>query len=727
VRTSPFCDSTRSKVPAIIGSLLLGGAAAQPSLAQDDRRLEEIIVTAERRAVDIQRTPLSVVALTGDQLEASTIQSTIDLQYRTTGFVFKTNTVLGQPYIRGVGSDIISAAADASVATFVDDVYQARAVASIQEFYDLDRVELLKGPQSTLFGRNVTGGAVRLFSNRPEPEFAADADLLYGNYDRIRLRGMVNVPLAGEKAIVRLSGLRAERDGYTDNVFTGRSLDDENFWSVRGQLLLAPSEDLEILLIGDYTDEDSTRTLGNYPSTDCCVNLGIVFGGVVPSDPREVTHDVDDSAKALARGVSGKITWDAGPVTLTSVTAWRKTSFDEALDLDATNVPMVANFPEEDSKTFTQDLQIASNGENRFDWIAGLFYLDESAFQQLDIQLPFFSAFSRPAGDIDTEAYAVYGQGSYRFTDQWRATLGLRFSHEERSQDFTQTISDPLGAVTGVPGVVELANSDSDSWDSWTPKLGVEWFGSDTLMVYGSVAKGFKAGGLNSNALQPAFDPEELWAYEIGVKSSPWEGRARMNLAAFWYDYKDIQLLTLAPDAPTGAFPIVVNAAEATIQGLEAEVQAQLTDGFSVDAGVTLLDATYDDFVSVDPNNPTGDANRSGDPLQQAPDVSSNVGLQYDWNLAGGSRLTARAEWRYVSEVFFNAFADPFVRQAGFSLFNARIGFEAAEGRWHVAVFGRNLGDKLYAQTKVRQDPLVGNLNIWGAPRTYGVEVGVRL
>jgi iron complex outermembrane receptor protein len=696
-----------------------------PALAQE--RLEEVIVTAERREVDIQKTPLSIVALSGDDLDSSTIQSTIDLQYRTTGFVFKTNTVLGQPYIRGVGSDIISAAADASVATFVDDVYQTRATASIVEFYDLDRVELIKGPQSTLFGRNVTGGAVRLFSKRPQPEFEASGDLLYGNYDRLRLRGMVNVPLAGDKAIVRLSGIKAQRDGYTDNVLTGRDLDNEDFWSARAQLLLAPSEDLELLVMADYTDEDSTRTLGNYPSTDCCVNLGILFGGIVPDDPREVTHDVDDFAKAEARGVSGKITWDAGPVTVTSITAYRKTEFEEALDLDATNVPAVSNSPEEESKTFTQDIQLASNGDDRFQWVAGVFYLDEAAFQQLDIQLPIFSAYSRPAGDIDTEAYAVYGQGSYDLTDRWRMTLGLRYSHEERSQDFTQTISDPLGAVTGVPGTVELASSDADEWDSWTPKLGVEWFGSDDLMVYGSIAKGFKAGGLNSNALQPAFDPESLWAYEVGFKSTVWDGRARFNMSAFWYDYSDIQLLTLAPDAPVGAFPIVVNAAEATIKGIEADVTAQLTRGFSVDAAVTLLNAEYDEFTSIDPNRPADDPDREGDPLQQAPETSTNLGLQYDWDFARGARLTARAEWRYVSEVFFNAFSDPVVRQGGYSLYNARIGYEAPDNRWYVAIFGRNLGDKLYAQTKVRQDPLVGNLNVWGAPRTYGIEIGARL
>lgn len=716
----------RSGSLALLGAALACAVVGGPAAAQDSPRLEEIIVTAERREVDIQRAPLSVAALTGAQLDASTIQSTIDLQYRMTGFVFKTNTVLGQPYIRGVGSDIISAGADASVATFVDDVYQSRAVASIQEFFDLDRVEIVKGPQSTLFGRNVTGGAVRVFSKRPQPELAAEADVLYGNYDRVRLRGVLNAPLAGERLSVRLAGLLTDRDGYTDNVLSGRTLDGEDLWAVRGQVLFAPTEDFELLLIGDYSDEDSTRTLGNYPDTGCCVNLGILFGGVVPSDPRKVTHDVDDRARARARGLSARLTWDSGRLKVTSISAYRKTSFTEALDLDATNVPAVANFPMEDSDTFTQDVQLTSDTSGRLEWIAGLFYLRESAFQLLDIQLPIFSAYSRPSGDIDTEAYAIYGQGSYRLTDRWRVTTGIRFSHEERSQDFAQTISDPLGAVTGAPGVIELAGSDSKAWDSWTPKLGLEWFGSDTLLVYGSASKGFKAGGLNSNALQPAFDPETLWAYEIGLKSSPWDGRARFNVAAFWYDYDDIQLLTLAPDAPTGAFPIVVNAAAATVKGVEAELQAQLTRGLALDAAVTLLDAAFDEFVSIDPNNPTGDSNRAGQPMQQAPDVSTSLGLQYGWDVGAAARLTARGEWRYTSEVFFNAFADPFVRQAGYSLFNARIGIEGGEGRWYVAAFGRNLGDKLYAQTKVRQDPLVGNLNVWGAPRTYGVELGAR-
>lgn len=701
------------------------GASAQES-ANAEPQLEEVIVTAERRAVDIQKTPVSVSALSADQLNNSTIQDTIDLQYRVTGFVFKTNTVLGQPYIRGVGSDIISAGADASVATFVDDVYQTRASASLQDFYDLDRIEVVKGPQSTLYGRNVTGGAVRLFSKRPQPQFGAEADLLVGNYDKVRVRGMINAPLVADRVLVRLSGMSTDRDGYTKNIVSGKRLDDEGLWSMRGQVLVKASDAVQLLFIGDYTKENSTRTLGNYPSTDCCVNLGILFGGIVPDDPREVTHDSPEFVHSISKGISGKITWDAGPVSFSSLSSYRRTGFNELLDLDGTNVPAVTNAPEETSKTFTQDFQLASSGEDRFSWITGLYYLREKAFQALDIQLPVFLAASQPSGSVDTKAYAAYGQGSYFVTDKFRVTAGIRYSHEKRSNDFAQTIIDPLGAVTGVPGTVNLANSDSDSWKSWTPKISLDYFATDKVLLYVSASKGFKAGGFNATAFQAPFDPEKLKAYEMGVKSSPWGGRMRLNAAAFYYDYKDIQLLSLLPNSPPGAFPIVINAAAATIKGLEVEASAQLTAGFAADVGLTLLDPKFDDFISIDPNNPAGDPDRDGQRMPQAPKTSLNVGLQYTWDLADAGSLMMRGEWRYQSAIYFNTFADPFVRQSGYDLFNARIGYEAQGGRWYAALFGRNLADKLYAATKVRQDPLVGNLNIWGAPRTYGVEVGAR-
>jgi iron complex outermembrane recepter protein len=689
-------------------------------------RLEEVVVTAERRLADAQRTPISISVLSRTQLDATGAQTTADLQHLVPGLVFKTNTVLGQPYIRGVGSDIISAGADPSVATYVDDVYQARAIAAFQTLYDLDRVEVVKGPQGTLFGRNVTGGAVRLFSRRPEPEFSTEGDVLLGSYDQVRLRGVLNAPVRGDGAILRLSGVATQRDGYTRNLLTGGTIDDEDLRSVRTQLQLGATGRVKTLLIAESTRERSTRTLGQHPDATCCASLGVLLGGAVPNDPRDVLHDLPEHVSVTSKGISAKVAWGTNAVSFDSTTAYRKTEFDGALDLDSTDVPAVANFPVERSTLVTQDFQLTSADSGDVSWVAGIFYLREDAFQSLDIELPLFSAFSRPSGAVETEAYAVYGQAAYRATERVRLTAGTRYSRERRAQDFSQVISDPLGAVTGTPGSIELANRESKSWTSWTPKLAAEYFASETLLVYASISEGVKAGGFNSSAFQPAFDPEELVAAEIGIKLSAPSGRTRFNAAAFHYDYSGLQLLTLAPGSPPSAFPIVINAAAATVRGIELQLETQPTNSLRIDSGIALLDATFDDFVSVDPNNPLDDPNRADQPMPQAPRVEANVGVQYEWNFARYGRLTLRTDWRRQASIFLNAFADPAVRQRSYSLVDARAVFERSDARWHVAVFGRNLGDELYAQSRIRQDPLVGALSAWGAPRTYGVELGGR-
>ncbi len=712
-------------------SLIAPAIAPTIAIAQEtsSSSFEEIIVTAERRAVSLQRTAVSVAALTQEQLDASSTQTTFDLQFRTPGLAFKTNAFLGQPYIRGVGSDIISAGADATVATFIDDVYQSRAAGSILDFYDVERVEVLKGPQSTLFGRNVTGGAIRIFSKQPQDVLSLEADAQDGNYDKLRLRAAINAPVVEDKVFVRFAGLRSSRDGYVKNLANNTRLDDEDFWAGRGQVLVKASEDFEILISGDISRERSSRLLGNKPEVGCCSSLGLgLIPGVVGStspNPREVYHDTDDLAAVNSKGLSGKLTWDSGPVAITSITAIRKIDFLQRLDLDATDLPAVTNSPTEDSKTFTQDFQFASEKTGKFEWLAGLFYLHEDVTQALDIESVLLSITSRPKGTVKTEAYAAYGQASYYFTPQWRVTAGIRYSHENRKIDFQQIDT----AVDGDGNLLtSIINSSGDkSWTSWTPKFGIEYFHSDDLLVYVSASRGFKAGGFNTNSVQPAFDPESLWAFEAGFKSTILDGKARFNMSAFWYDYKDIQLLTLASDAPVGAFPIVINAAAATVKGVEAELWAKITNGLDIDASVAILDATFDTFDSIDPNNPGNNPNRAGQRMPQAPKASAHIGVQYSWDVFDAGNITLRGEWRYQSGVFFNSFADPVVHQEAYSLFNARVTFNSKDDGWYIAAYGRNLGDKLYASNKIRQDPLVGNLINWGAPRTYGLEVGIKL
>jgi iron complex outermembrane receptor protein len=246
-------------------------------------------------------------------------------------------------------------------------------------------------------------------------------------------------------------------------------------------------------------------------------------------------------------------------------------------------------------------------------------------------------------------------------------------------------------------------------------------------MAYLSIGNGYKAGGFNSNTLQSSFDEEDLWAYEIGLKSSYLDGRMRLNLAGFFYDYDDIQLLTLPPGAVVGTFPVVINAAEASYRGLEIDFQARPTANATINLSVAWLDAEFDRFVALDPNNPqNGEVDRAGARLQQAPEFSATARAQYTWNLHGIGDLSLSGEYAYQSKIFFNTFQDDVVSQSGYSLVNARLQLESMNKRWFVALWGKNLTDTLYAHTKIRQDPLVGNLRFWGEPRTYGLQFGIR-
>lgn len=693
--------------------------------------LDEVVVSAERHKRNLMRVPLSITALSDLELDASAIENTFDLQYRVPGFIFKTNSVLSQPYIRGIGNDLLSVGADPAVATFVDGVYQARSVAGFQHLFDVERVEILKGPQGTLYGRNATGGAVHIISKPPTAAFEAEADALYGNFDKLRLQSVTNVPLIDKRLLVRLSGLVNVRDGYTDDIFLDTGLDDEQNWAFRGQMLLFAADNIELLVGGDVARQDDARAAGPQPDPDCCVNLGILFGGTVPDNPREVTHNRDSEQEVNAWGLRAQLTWDlgalslVGPVTLTSLTAYRTTNFDLTLDLDGTEVDAAVNVMDEASRTFTQEVQLASSTGGTFEWIAGFYLLHEDASQDADFRLPLLAVSNHPEGEVDTDARAVFGNASYALTKHWRLTAGIRYSVETKHFTFRQTISDPLGLATGTPGAVTLTDKDKETWDAVTPKFGIAYI-ADNLLVYASATRGFKSGGFNTAQFQDPFDPEFIWAYELGVKTALFDRRARLAIAGFYYDYDDIQLLVIPAGGVAGTFPIVINAAQATIKGIDIALSAHPFAGFAADLSMLFLDAKFDDFVAIDPNNPDADPDRSGKRLPQAPEFSTFVGAQYTLSLRPHGAVTLRGEYRYQSATFFNPFQDATGKQSGYGLINARLQFDSADHHWYAAAFGRNLTDELYAQNIIRADPTFGSIRFWGPPRTYGVQVGYR-
>lgn len=676
--------------------------------------LPEVSASAERRPQSLQETPMSVTAISGEELDSSGIGNSVDLQLRVPELVVSTNTAFGHPYLRGVGTDITGIGADPSIAFYMDDVYQPRAVDAIQDLYDVERVEILKGPQGTLYGRNATGGAIHFRSKPPERGTSVWGDLLYGEYNEVRTRAGFNLPLMDGRAYTRIAFLRKRRDGFTDNPI-GDDLDDADLWSTRAQLLLLPSDRVEILLGGDYSDENSSRNIApkvdtRYPSVSVDV-----LGASVPSDPRTVKLNYHTSANVTKWGLSSRIAVDLGEAVLRSVTAYRYSELDEGIDIDGTEVDFARNDPDEESKAYSQEIELTSKGGGELEWLLGGYYFWEDATQDYRIGLPMVPLLIQPSAKNETTAYAAFGQISRRLSSKLRATVGLRYSYEDKDHSIDSS-------TNGLP----TASSDgSDDWDAWTPRFVVQYVFNENMMLYASASRGFKSGGFNSNAIQTPqdFDPEFIWSYELGLKSMLFDDRLRVNLVGFWYDYDDLQVVRW-----DGSVATVLNAAEARGRGFEAEIVTRPLQGFQTRTSLSLLDAEFTDFSTSNPDASDPDAlqDLSGNTLPRAPEVAFYGAAHYTRRIANYGYATLLGEYTYKSKIYFDAFNAKGVSQNPYEIWNARLSFESADGRWHAALFGKNLTDEVYKNNVVRNSALIGTLQLFGPPRTFGVEAGMR-
>ncbi|MEI9851867.1 MAG: TonB-dependent receptor [Sphingomonas sp.] len=737
-------------------AIFLAGAAA-PAWAQevppDDGAVDEIVVTASRRSESIQDISTAVTAFTSESLAASGISNTVDLQTRTPGLVFSTNGSFGQPYVRGVGSDQITPGFDAPVATYIDGAYQARPTASVVDFFDVERVEVLKGPQGALYGRNATGGAISIITRQPGDAFEVIGRGIYGNYDRIQLQGAVNVPV-GERVAVRVAGIFNKRDGYSRNLLNGAGLDGEDAWAVRGAIRFSPTETLTVTLGGEYVHEDSTRNNANkiiiapglpnpFLARDAngqvFVNLppfldpfppGTTSEQLVPADPRALYNDFPPTLFLEQQRYSLRLAWELGFADLEAVTAYSKVDNTGDFDLDGTSASFAYDRESDFSRTWTQTLQLASSGAGPLRWIVGADYFDERATQNFDARL---FAYLFPAGTpilgpsspitglvwdsaLDSSAWSVYADLKYDLTETLRLVASGRYNEDRKSAVFSQTIIDPM-AILGVGATIVIPAEPRLKAGRFTPRFGVELRPADGVLLYATATNGFKSGGFNLLNVGEEFGPEKVWSYEAGIKADVLDRRLRVNLTGFYYDYADLQVLRFS-----GLSNFVSNA-DARIYGAELELLARPVAALTLDGSIAFLHARFRDYVTEDSNNPGPIVNLRGNVMPRAPDWTFAAGAQYAVPVADGE-LTLRGEMRAVSDINFDQFETPSLRQDGYVLVNGRLAYIARDGAWSVALWGRNLLDKTYFQSMVRVDQFFGTIANYGAPRTYGVEVG---
>ncbi len=735
----------------ITATMLLGTAAHAQTAGTADDANEEIIVTAQKRETSLQQTSASISAVSGDALQQRQVTSIEGLAQGLAGVNFGQTTGNARIAIRGVGFDNTTVGNEGRVAYHADGVFISRPAAALAGFYDIERVEVLRGPQGTLYGRNATGGAINVISRAPGNVLGGYFDATYGNYDMKRLEGAIGGPVS-DTLSARFSFQAIDRGGYGRNLTTGRDVDDQSSIGVRGQIRFAPSERFDLTVSADYFHQDdhaygfhylgrgSLTDLTSTPPLPGQLLTGIRAGGRVPTNLRDSTSDSGPFNRRTFWGLSANARFDLGGVELRSVTGYRESRFHITSDLDVTSAPISVYDQFEFSDQFSQELRLS--GEfGRGDWMIGGYYFNESLFGGTRIALdPVVLASATPnlpplssyrqgyygAGQLDTDAYAVFANLRFEFTDRLAVRLGARYSDESRTVDEELKLDFatpwPPFVAHFPPTPPGARRQAKESWSSFTPSATLEYRASDDIFLYATYSRGFKSGGFNLGVLQAPFAPEKITDYEAGIRAEWLGGKLTTNLSAYYYDYSNLQVTKINGTAVT-----IENAASARIKGIEAEIIARPVPALRIDATLSLLDSEYRDYVSADPARAAlGPIDLSGNELTQAPNYTINLGASYTIPSAIGD-FTLRGEGRWVDRIWFTQFNLPHTSQPAYELFNAFLSWKSDTGGWRATAFVRNIANKRVVSAGFIGSSLVGSplLGSFEPPRTYGLTIGL--
>jgi iron complex outermembrane receptor protein len=746
-----------SALAVVMPAVLSGETAYAQSAPTDeavveasDLTLEEIVVTAERRSESLDRTALAVSKLDAEQLERGDVRSLDALQFYVPGLVSGNGTAATT--IRGVGTSQLGSVVEGGVATNLDGVFIGRASAT-QAYFDLEGVEVLRGPQGTLYGRNSTGGVINIISARPTDEFEGSLTGIVGNYDRRRVEGVLSGPLASGLT-GRLAVMTDVRSSYLENIVPGGpEVRDENVFAGRGSLRFAPAADGPVFdLIIDYTKSEGAGNVAQYLS-----------GTISPSAPApqlialgrgEVAQSIDNVSEREYLGANLTAAFPIGDMTLRSISGYRESQRDGLLSGLPWSDPRSFTITDETAEQFTQEVQLVGPDGGRLEWVAGLYYFNEDVQGNYTTKafladLPLLLVFGiDPTNftlfpvryeeflpqEFTSSSWAAYAQGTFSFTDDFRGTLGVRYT-EDSKEGTGGAVDSRLVDLSGTFGVIPLGGGVAtvdETWSALTPKFGLEYDLSDNTLLYGSVTNGYKPGNSNLTFGAPIVEPEFVWSYEAGIRSRLFDNRAQLNVTAYRYDYEDMQVFTVVPGPAPGSFVAAfLNAATAELSGVDVEVRAKPFEDFEVNASYGYLKSSYGDFFNsneyLDPNAlaPSTPINLNGNTLRLAPEHTLNVGAQYKAQISNGFELIPRVEFSHRSKFFATEFNNDATAQDGYSLWNARLTLVPEAAGWRLAIFGNNLADEDYfALINESQAGLASGVS--GAPRTFGVELGVK-
>ncbi len=711
--------------------------------------LEEIVVTAQKRAESVQDVAASISAVGGSKLDEMGITSAESLVLAVPGMHFSQSGSNTRITVRGIGSEQTTVTGDPGVAFHIDGVYQTRASAGSALFYDLDRVEVLRGPQGTLYGRNATGGSVNLISNRPSQEFEGNVEVQLGDYDHQRLRGVVNVPLIDDKLAMRVSGQQETRDGYYENLTPGADdLEDRDALNLRTQFLYTPTESLDVLLSMNYSTEKGAgngfKALGDYPSPPGNINAFYAGATENPDDPWKIRTNGQEKSDNKRKGASITVDWDLGNVALKSISAWQENTVDTFADADFSDAEIINENTFQENTQYSQELQLTSVDAGDWEWVAGLYWLQEE--NDVDYWLndngTGLSSILIPAGPLaglplystidvglDDPAYfgnrsnvkgsslGAFGQASYHINEDVKVTGGLRYSKDEKEASILRKEFGPA------PIAPASTFKKKDDWSSVTWKLGVDWQVAEDSLLYATVSTGFKSGGFLQIEDADSYDEEEVLAWEIGSKNRFFDNRLQANISAFYYEYEDMQLRTIV-----GTDSIVTNAGEAGIKGLEVELLARPMEGLQLSAALAWTDAEFDEYFADDPHDSLGATavDLSGNDLARSPDYTASLNAAYTWDLPWGS-LTSSVNYYWADEVYFSAFnREDRDYQDSYHKTDINVTFNSLDDVWYASLSVQNLENAEVASNINLNNPQLGGVDYvqWQAPQTVRMSVG---
>ena len=758
-------SATQFVLALVAAALISSGAHAQ--------MLEEIIVTAQKRELNLQSAPVAITAYSGETLERNRVFSVSDLASTVASLSLTqgSSPVDLEVNIRGItNTRLDSPSGEAAVGTFVDEVYIGRNGGMNTDYYDIERIEVIRGPQGVLLGKSVVGGALSIITARPEFENSGQVTLALGNYDSRLITGYYTGGLSDAWA-GRLSFQVRRHDGYSKDILNNRELENLDSKQIRGQLLYQPDgSPWSARLVIDY-NEDSMDGLNSVAIADPIVGgfrprpwsqmrefLGLTNPRI--SVPEETTYagdsgPLDQFLDRDSTGLSLNIARDFETFTLNAITGYRtgeaKNLYDQTgggpdifnpgnpfgvtfTDFLAFN-PLAATFffsepvrEDADISAFSQELRLTSSTDNRLDWIAGVFFkkddiekFDRFVGENITGVLPTLSGESHWINDGENTNVGVFGQIGWRFSDTLKLNVGVRWTSDKKEGNIqgiavaTGDRFNPDDPVPLTPLVEPYATDYGETWTKATPQATLEYTPNDDLFIYGTVSTGFKGGYFQDTApiaFAAAFPtrPEEVINYEAGIKSDFAGGRARINAAAFFMDYTDLQVEQTNQDCLCN---LTENAADAEIKGVEAEFSFAATENLFVNLSGTFLDTEYVDFVEA------SGVISSGNPLQRTPETQFNLGIDYTATIGNfGRALSLYLNYSWQDKLPWQPANLNF--EDSYGLLDLRVTFAPENAQWSASLWGKNVTDELYRSNVI---PFFGEeVSQFGPPRTYGVE-----